>query len=316
MLVGSQDLEEALARLRSRCADPVAGPWGPESGLWRVARERGVLLGGGRAALLQLAHPYVGEAVAKSDLAASDPAARFRRTFEAVYRMAFGPLDEVLAAARQVHRVHTTVRGKLPAAGRFPAGHAYHANEPSALAWVLATLVDGSLQAYEAFYGPVPPADLEVYWADARAFGLLFGLDDLPPDWPSFRAWVDAFLASDALAVTPAAADVGRRLLAAPDAVTAPIWATYRAVTAALLPPRFREPFGLAYGRRERALAAAALVTLRASYRRLPTRVRCVPEWREARWRLSTGGRRVDRLGRAMDEVVVSLLLRPAPRTA
>ena len=52
MLVDRADLEETLTELRQRCADPVAGPWGPRSVMWRVSREKGVLLAGGRAALL------------------------------------------------------------------------------------------------------------------------------------------------------------------------------------------------------------------------------------------------------------------------
>lgn len=103
MLVDRADLETTLADIAARCADPAAGPWGPGSVMWRVSREKGVLLAGGRAALLQLAHPYVGEAVAASATAVSDPLLRFRRTFEAIYAMVFGTLDEVLDAARRVH---------------------------------------------------------------------------------------------------------------------------------------------------------------------------------------------------------------------
>jgi uncharacterized protein (DUF2236 family) len=118
-------------------------------------------------------------------------------------------------------------------------------------------------------------------------------------------------LASDHLAVTPAAAEVGRRLLIGPDRATAPIWATYRAVTTALLPERFREPFGLRWGRRDQAVATAALATVRAAYPRVPSRIRCVPAWTEATWRLAGSGRRSDRFGRSLEALALSVLLRP-----
>ena len=100
------------------------------------------------------------------------------------------------------------------------------------------------------------------------------GLVDVPEDWASFEAWFRGTLASDTLAVTPAAAEVGRRLLVAPDAATAPIWATYRAITGELLPERFRAPFGLRHGRRDQALARAALSAIRVGYPLVPPRIR------------------------------------------
>ena len=44
--------------------DAGAGLFGPHSALWRVNREAALFLGSGRALLLQLAHPWVGTAIA------------------------------------------------------------------------------------------------------------------------------------------------------------------------------------------------------------------------------------------------------------
>jgi uncharacterized protein (DUF2236 family) len=300
MLVDRADLESTLAQLRQECADPELGPWGPDSVMWRVAREKAVLLAGGRAALLQLAHPAVGEAVASSELATRAPLLRFQRTFVAVHGMVFGTLEQALQIARHVHRVHEGVRSP-----------AYDANETSALQWVLATLVDGSVLAYELTQGPMSPVERERFWQDARKVGLLFGLEGLPEDWTSFSRYVQQTLASDTLAVTPRASEVGRRLLLAPDLATQPFWATYRAVTAALMPARFRAPFHLRLGVRERMLARSALLAVRLGYRRVPARVRCVPAYHEARWRLQGRGPHTDRMGRWLEETSLALLLRP-----
>jgi len=44
-------------------SDPVMGLFGPDSMMWRVARQSALFLGGWRAALLELAHPWVANAV-------------------------------------------------------------------------------------------------------------------------------------------------------------------------------------------------------------------------------------------------------------
>lgn len=301
-------LERALAELRARsvATDPAAGAWGPDSQLWRVAREKCVLAAGGRAALLQLAHPFVGEAVAASDVAVRSPLTRFKRTFDAVYAWVFGTFDDAVAAARRVHRVHRGVRGTLPAVGPYQAGDPYRANHEGALRWVHATLVDSSVLAFERAGLALTAAEREAYWQDSRAFGLLVGLTELPESWAAFAAYRDRMLTSDALAVTPAAADVGRRLLSAPS----PIWATYRAMTASLLPPRFHAPFGLGWGLRDQALARIAFEALSRGYRHVPSRLRCVPAYHEARWRLAGHRSRVDRLGRTLEDVALGVLLR------
>jgi uncharacterized protein (DUF2236 family) len=296
MLVDRQDLESTLAQLRRECSDPELGPWGPDSVMWRVAREKAVLLAGGRAALLQLAHPAVGEAVAASEVAVRAPLLRFQRTFVAVHGMVFGTLEEALQIARRVHRVHEGVR---------------QANELGALQWVLATLVDGSVLAYELTHGPLSPGERERFWQDARKVGLLFGLSGLPPDWDTFSRYVQDTLRSDTLAVTPRASEVGRRLLLAPDRATLPFWTTYRAVTAALLPARFHGPFRLRMGVRERMLARSALLAMRLGYRRVPARLRCVPSYHEALWRLKGEGPCTDHVGRWLEETSLGLLLKP-----
>ena len=56
-LVSKRDLEKLLAQLQTNVTDPNVGLFGPESLVWHVNREALVFLAGGRAALLQLAHP-------------------------------------------------------------------------------------------------------------------------------------------------------------------------------------------------------------------------------------------------------------------
>jgi uncharacterized protein (DUF2236 family) len=62
-IVGSEELAERLARVRALARDPCAGLFGPRSDVWEVNKESISLLGGERAALPQLAHPWVARGI-------------------------------------------------------------------------------------------------------------------------------------------------------------------------------------------------------------------------------------------------------------
>src|SRR6185437_11611237 len=143
MVVTRDDLDAALAALVDEVSDPCAGIHGPESAAWRLAGDLAVFLGGARAALLQLAHPMVAYAVDHHSHARRDVLGRFQRTFRNVFAMAYGELDDALAAARRVHAFHARIYGEIGhAVGGWPAGTRYHANDAHALRWVYATLAD------------------------------------------------------------------------------------------------------------------------------------------------------------------------------
>src|SRR5690606_37999480 len=143
MTVTRDDLERALGRLRAQVDDPRAGLYGPRSVSWLVNRETVVFLAGGRAALLQLAHPFVAAAIDQHSRTRNDPLGRFQRTFSNVYAMVFGDLDRACASARRVHAIHRRIRGPIGAAvGSYRADSRYEANDEAALFWVQATLVD------------------------------------------------------------------------------------------------------------------------------------------------------------------------------
>ena len=85
---------------------------GPGSVAWRINREAALLLGGGRALLMQVAHPKVAAGVADHSDFQRDPLARLNRTLELSLALSFGSANEVRAAARQINRVHERVAGE------------------------------------------------------------------------------------------------------------------------------------------------------------------------------------------------------------
>jgi len=251
----------------------LGDPPPPEEGLFRrgcwlrrVSGEPVLLFGGGRALLLEIAHPLVAAGVAEHSSYRSDPFGRLQRTLEAMSAIVFRDRAAALAAARGVERAHQRVTGRLAApAGRFGAGTPYSGRDPELMLWVWATLVDTALVIYERFVGELDLAARRAYYADHRSVVRVLGVPDalVPPDWEAFRSWFDGMLASDALAVTPAAREIAVCVLEPAAAISDA--RRLRLITAGLLPPRLREAFGLDWD----DVAAARLEQLSASVRGL-----------------------------------------------
>lgn len=288
-IVSAADLEQQLERVRAEAAGPRAGIFGPNSLTWRVDREAAIFLGAGRALLLQLAHPWVAAAIAEHSHVLGDPIGRFHRTFAVVFTMVFGTVDDALAASRRLHRRHDQITGTIAdAAGPFPAGSSYAANEVAALRWVYATLTETALVARDLVLPPLGDEERQSYYAEQKRFAALFGIpaERLPPDWASFAADNAAMCQSDILTVGATAKAIARSVMAgAGSSLPIPFW--YHAVTAQMLPARLRDAFELRYGDAEQRAAERALLRLRRLYPLLPRRLRYVGPYQEAQARLA-----------------------------
>ena len=136
-VVSHDDLEALVAATLQRVVNPREEIFGPRSISWRINRESALFLGAGRAALLQLAHPWVAVALAQHSSLMSKPIARFHSTFRIVFTMIFGSSEQAFAAARSLHKLHTRIRGELPSAvAGYARGSHYEANSLPALIWV------------------------------------------------------------------------------------------------------------------------------------------------------------------------------------
>lgn len=285
MTVSRDDLEAMISDLRARTRDPAAGLFGPESRTWLIDREAILFLGGGRAALLQTAHPFVAHAVDQHSETKRDPLGRFQRTFDNVFAMVFGDLEQAVRSARRVHSIHRRVNGPVAEdAGRFPQGTPYDANNEEALFWVHATLVDTALMVYELCVGPLPAAEKEEYYQETRRFARLFGIPDsvIPPSFPDFEAYNRRMWESDVLFVGRPAMEM-RRFLFSPQKVTRrPLYRWLERMTAGLMPPRLRDAYELPWGRADRTVFKASLASLRRTVPLLPAPVRYLPAYLNA----------------------------------
>ena len=294
-IVTRAELEDSLAELAREVRDPREGILGPDSVAWQLGGDLAVFLGGGRAALLQLAHPMVAYAVEQHSRTRADVVGRFQRTFRNVFAMVFGELDDAFIAARRVHQIHTRIRGEIPQqiAG-WRAGTPYHANDADALRWVHATLVDTTLAVRERLDGALPAALKDTYIVEMNRFAALFGIprELRPTSWSAHDAYMQRMLASDQLAVAPCAREMAMFLMGRagphePGAgspadlhdrhVQPPLGRFAEALTAAMLPAHLARDFGLQRTRLSAIGVRLGLAAFAPMYRRLPGRFVAIP---------------------------------------
>ena len=222
----------------------------------RVNRENILLLGGGRALLMQLAHPKVAAGVDDHSDFRTHPIRRLRRTIRMTMAIVFGDRETALAAARGVNQAHARVQGPD-----------YRALDPELLLWVYATLADTALVTYETFVQPLSPNEREEFHEEFKLLGELLGI---PQDrFPATAAGFDAYL-QDMVTTGPVRVDARARELAAqvmrPRArlLPGPVMLPLNVVTTGLLPVALREQYNLPWGpRQQRAYRLAIAVVPR-----------------------------------------------------
>ncbi len=307
MVVSRADLELCIEELEGEVRDRRTGIYGPGSQAWSVYKEGILFLGGGKAALMQLAHPAVAHAVDQHSKTRSDPLGRFQRTFDNVFAMVFGDLDAAVRSARRVHAIHSRISGSITEdVGAFAEGSHYEANDEDALMWVHATLLETAVQMYELGVRPLSYAEKNRFYKETRRFALLFGIPDrvLPRSWGEFLDYYQRMLDSDVLTVGEPGLELSGFLFSSPRPALAPLFRWLETMTAGLMPPRLQQEFKLRYGPAERALFRASLAAIAPVYPLLPARVRYIPAYVQARRRLA-GKRGPDRIGQLLERAAL-----------
>ncbi len=265
---------------------------GPLPVTHRVNREAVVVLGWGRAILLQLAHPLVAAGVGAHsgfDDGALAYIRRIRRTIGAMLSLTFGTESEIRETAGRINAIHHRVHGRLDcAAGSYPAGAPYDATDPALLTWVHATLVDSQLRTYALFVGPLAPDEEDRYCAEAAQVGPLLGVraDALPDSKERLDRYLERMQREDRLAVGAGARRLAGALLAPPGRrwVAPALWLG-RLTTVGLLPASIRDAYGFPWRAKDDRRLRAAAATLRAARRVTPPVLRQWPAARRARRR-------------------------------
>ena len=274
-----------MVRSPAGMSTPRAGYFTPDDAIWRIGGELGMLLGGGRALLLQVAHPLVAVGVAEHSGYREDPWKRLAGTMNSVWAMVFGTRAQADRAAARVRAMHGKVSGTLAEPmGPFPAGTRYSALDPELLLWVHATLVDSALLVHSRWIGRLDLAEEEAYYEDAKTLARLFGtpLEVIPPTLADFRGYMEGMIEGDEICVTETAREIARTVLHPPLPLPLrPAVEAVNLVTASLMPPRLRRAYGLSWDPARAAVAAGSQHWVkRIAMPLLPDRFRRVPDAR------------------------------------
>jgi uncharacterized protein (DUF2236 family) len=264
-----------MARHLLRGLGPVPSqlPVGSDTLSWRIAREPVLLVGGGRALLMQVAHPLVAAGVAQHSNYRADPWSRLFSTLDTVFTMMFADAEASERAALRLRRRHEVVNGTAD------DGTPYNALDADLLLWVWATLVDTAVLVYDRCLSPLTADERERYLAEQRLFALACGIpaDHGPRNWREFAGYVDS-TTHDVLRPTRVGCEVADQIRrpALPSAMRAVVGVPLGLLTAGLLPPRLREQLGFGWSKRHARAFNAAFAAARAQ-RLVPASLRALP---------------------------------------
>jgi uncharacterized protein (DUF2236 family) len=198
---------------------------GPESVTWRFASDIRLYVIPLYPLLLQVAHPTVAAGVRDYSDFEERPWDRLLHTLDYVTLLVYGGADAV-PAGRRLRALHKGFKGQRE------DGSPYYALEPSAYAWVHATLLHSYILGHQQFARPMAPAERETFYCEYRDLGRLIGVreGELPPTWREFE---DYFREMSNSVLEPT--DQVRRVLRAveyaapPLPLPGPLWRAARA---------------------------------------------------------------------------------------
>jgi uncharacterized protein (DUF2236 family) len=220
----------------------------PQSVFWRVNREIVCGMAAPRAVLMQIAHPLVAAGVAEHSAFRSHRFARLYRTALAAAAITYGSREFALRAIKSVNRRHRDVHGVLKVqSGIFPAGTPYDANDPELKLWVLSTITDSTLLAYDMFVSRLTIEDRRQYYRDSLVAADLFGIPGgiVPKTYDDFTIYMNHMMAGSVIQVSEQAREIRRALFAAtPSGI---LLFAGSALGIALLPERLRCEFGFGW---------------------------------------------------------------------
>jgi len=264
--------------------DQQYGFFRPDSTLWKVDREMVLLLAGGRALLMQLAHPKIAAGVSDHSHFQDNPFGRLYRTMSAMWSIVFDERAEACAALARVEGRHKKVQGVVSLGEPLHATKQYGAFDQDLLLWVHATLIDSAIIAYDRFVRSLQPAEKVGYYDDSKKLACLFGIEEriIPSSLVEFDQYMERMLTNDALAVGPTAKSLSHNILYARPWIFKPAGPLFRFVTAGLLPEKLREGYKLNWNEHKEKTFSLLAKAIRVSLPLVPTPIRVVPNARIA----------------------------------
>lgn len=288
--INAEEFQRWTEQALKRSIDPQAGIYGPDSMMWKVGRESISFLGAGRAVLLQLAHPWIANAIDQHSATRNDPLGRGRRTFINVFSMVFGNTRQVREVAENVHRIHSYIKGSVAEdSGAFAEGSYYQANAVEAMLWVHGTLWDTQVRMYEQVFPALTAAEKEQYYQETKVFAHLFGIPDeaIPADWNAFQIYMQSMYDSPEITVRRKGREMGDMIFNFGGPLK-PALKWLQIMTSFMMPERLRTEFGLPEDNTSnRRIYSYGLKMVKLVYPRIPGKLRYLPSYNEALDRLA-----------------------------
>lgn len=260
----------------------------PGSVVWEYGGDWRLNLVLGRALLIQACHPTIGAGVGDYSIFKEDPFGRLRMSLMPIVATIYAPDGaEIGARIRAAHR---------DMGGTDHRGRRYHAYEPEAYWFVLATAVDSIVVMSQLYFDtPITGDERDRLVLEMREAGLRMGLRsrDMPTNWAEFTEDYNRVL-TERLEDHPTAHDViGIFAHAAlPSWVPAPKLASKisdrtagKILTLAslgTLPPSVRDLLELTWTEENERDLSRFATSVRVGFRAVPRRARYMPIARRA----------------------------------
>ena len=267
------------------------GLFDPDGVFWRVNRESVLLIGGGAALLMQVAHPKIAAGVAEHSDFRRRPLRRLYRTVRMMQDLIYGDRQTALRTARGINQVHKRINGRIDeGTSVFGAGETYSAEDPELVVWVYATLIETMRRTYAAVFEPLSPREEQSFYRESRLIARLFGASDdlIPNTLDDFESYFQTMLDGPVLELTPTSRAVANDIIHPPIRGMPGVLGKLVSIPAlALLPETLRDRYDLKWDRKRE-------VTWRLSRRVLRRSLPYVPN----RTRVNTGARKAEKRAR------------------
>ena len=263
----------------------------PEGALWKVSRERAILIAGSSALLKQLAYPPVAEALEHTGRLEVNPVARLRRNAQAGFDLIFGTEEEVRRITGEINSIHQDPDLQLQISetvGAHKKGTAFSPRTQEGLGVVGATLIEGSVEGYRNFVGEVSEAERDEYVAEAKELFSYMGLkaEALPDSYDGVRTHLEEMIKDERIAVGAVAKRLAPYTMLAHTPLRKMLTHALQIFTFDLLPESLLRQYGYKITPGERKTARRRAEDIKKAIPKMPGIIRYNPQYRSAKARL------------------------------
>jgi uncharacterized protein (DUF2236 family) len=267
---------------------PQDRQFNPDGALWKVSKERVILLGGSPALLTQLGYPPVPEALRRTGRLEANAVQRLRSNAMAGFNLIFGTVEGNQAIYERINEYHNDPGLQLEISepvGRWKKGDRFSPRTQEGLGLVGATLIEGSVESYQTFVGPLTDSEKDGYTEEAKTLFEGMGLrkESLPDSYDGVREHIDGMIEDERLAVGRTAMELAPYTMLAHTKMPAFLKEAMRLFALSLLREKLASQYGFKITPGERKAAKRRAEHIRKAVPHMPNRLRYNPQYRVAR---------------------------------